>query len=133
MEMCEKQLICEFQITKLCARWRNTTSKHNKYTIYWFFINSCLFVHASIALISFIKVGRDNHNMKWARGIDDNNPWQTAVFPLAKVACAPKPDVQDSILAQVASQLKSKTKWVQVDKTPIWGIKLWIMKEFNIP
>jgi len=39
-----------------------------------------------------------------------------AVFPLAKVAHAPNPDVWDSILAQVARQLESKTK-VQVDKS----------------
>ena len=48
--------------------------------------------------------------------MDDNNPQQPAVFPLAKVAHAPKPDVWDSILAQVARQLESKTK-VQVDKS----------------
>jgi len=65
--------------------------------------------------------------------MDDNNPWQPAVNPLAKVAHTPKPDVQDSILAQVARQLESETKWVQVDKTPIQGIKLWVMKEFHIP
>ena len=52
---------------------------------------------------------------------------------MAKVACAPKPDVQDSILAQVARQLESEIKRVQVENMPIQGIKLWVMKEFNIP
>ena len=65
--------------------------------------------------------------------MDDNNPQQPAVLPSAKVACVPKPDVQDSILAQVARWLKSETKQAQVDKMPIRGYKLWVMKEFNIP
>ena len=42
--------------------------------------------------------------------MDDNNPRQPAVFPLTKVARAPKPDVWDSIVAQVARQLASETK-----------------------
>ena len=65
--------------------------------------------------------------------MDDNNPRQPVVFPSAKVARTPKPDVWDSILAQVARQLESETKQAQVDKMPIRGIKLWVMMEFNIP
>jgi len=71
---------------------------------------------------------------KWSEQekMDDNNPRQPAVFPLTKVARAPKPDVQDSILAQVARQLESEKKWAQVDKMPIQGIKLWVIIDVTV-
>ena len=65
--------------------------------------------------------------------MDDNNPQQPVVSPLGKGCLHPQARCVGLYLGTVARWLESKTKWVQVDKTPIQGIKLQVMKEFNIP